>query len=323
VASVSEPPHATSTLIPLDYAPDFSKDPFPPYPDVYQADGSNFTAENWRGTRLFGWKGCGKQERNIIVETWNDFHTLSSQDALKNIDWDSQAAQEIWGHDTRPRYMIPAERKAQIKQIYNAAAQMYSSSWVPPYYTPPGWGWENLWIRVQCSPNGDDEHRCGDNQPNPVCPPGQPLPPPGNRQPVESYPTLDEKYSKVTFCNYFFNGAPGWPPMKSLSEAMRDVRSGAESRNNLWSYQNRARIMFHEMTHLSYFMNTPKKSPEVEDVIIDARLGRNQRCYGPENVKQLANYRGRVDKGGFFTQRNADSYAWFAMAKYAESQIGQ
>ena len=111
--------------------------------------------------------------------------------------------------------------------------------------------------------------------------------------------------------------------MKSLSEAMRDVKSGKQPRNDLWSFQNRARIMFHEMTHLSYFMNTPGKSPEVDDVIIDATSGTNQRCYGPENVKQLANYQGRVNKGGFFTQRNADSYAWFVMAKYAESQTGQ
>ena len=67
---------------PLDYAPDFSKDTFPPYPDVRNPDGSNITVENWRGTRLFGWKGCDKGAQSIIVETMEHFHKLANQEAL-------------------------------------------------------------------------------------------------------------------------------------------------------------------------------------------------------------------------------------------------
>lgn len=37
-----------------DYAPDFSNDPFPPYPPVKNPDDSNITIENLRGTRLYG-----------------------------------------------------------------------------------------------------------------------------------------------------------------------------------------------------------------------------------------------------------------------------
>ena len=42
-----------ATPHPLDYAPDFSKDPFPPWPDVKNPDGSDIETQNWRGTKLF------------------------------------------------------------------------------------------------------------------------------------------------------------------------------------------------------------------------------------------------------------------------------
>ena len=80
------------------------------------------------------------------------------------------------------------------------------------------------------------------------------------------------------------------------------------------------------MTHQSYFMSAPDKSPIVDDVLIHLGRGRQEEkgipCYGPEHVKGLANY-DAVGKGGYFTQRNVDSFAWFAMAKYAESQTGR
>jgi hypothetical protein len=289
---------------------------------VYQADGSNFTAENWRGTRLFGWKGCGKKEKNIIIETWEDFHTLSWQDALQDIDWNSQAAQEIWGHSNTPSKMISAETKAQIQQIYHAAAAMYDHWWSPPYIRDPPWPWPGmLWIRVQCSPDGDDAGICLDK-----CPAGQPAPPPGNKPPMEAYSDNNEKYSKITFCDYFFNGRPrdkNYPPMLSLSEVKSKILKNRNLRNDLWKYQNRARIMFHEITHLDYFMSAPKESPYVDDVRVTiSKTEKNAPVYGPRLIKVLANWE-RAGKGGFYTQRNADSYAWFAMAKWAENLIGQ
>lgn len=117
-------------------------------------------------------------------------------------------------------------------------------------------------------------------------------------------------------------------------------------RNNLWNYDNRARILFHEMTHLNFFMSAPDKSPYVDDVRMGWKEEENRFSlvtYGPERIKMLANYEA-VKKGGFFTQRNgtsllcschlmwcyeelrltvsiADSYAWFAMAKYTEQEV--
>ena len=63
--------------------------------------GSPIDAKNWRGTRLFGWKGCDSGAKDTVVEAWNDFAKIASQEGLyKNIDWNSQAAKDIWGHGT-------------------------------------------------------------------------------------------------------------------------------------------------------------------------------------------------------------------------------
>lgn len=159
-----------ATPHPLDYAPDFSKDPFPPYPPVYNEDGSNITVENWRGTKLFGWKGCKDPEKEIIVQAFKDFVALAQQKELcDNIDWNSPAALEIWGHSTDDRKAVQDDRKKQIKrkyldrltecrlilnlEIYEAAQQIYDKNWwVPPYiYDPPWVAWRNLWIRVSSS----------------------------------------------------------------------------------------------------------------------------------------------------------------------------
>ena len=49
-----------------DNAPDFSNDPYPPYPPLTNSDGSNILVSNLRGTRLFGWMGCSQEEAKMI-----------------------------------------------------------------------------------------------------------------------------------------------------------------------------------------------------------------------------------------------------------------
>jgi hypothetical protein len=110
------PRDSISTPNPLDYAPDTSKDPFPPYPPMQNADGSNITVQNLRGTRLFGWKGCSSTDVKLITEAYNDFQILAKQEALwKNIDWNSQAVKDIWGHG-EGRKALTDERKTQIQR---------------------------------------------------------------------------------------------------------------------------------------------------------------------------------------------------------------
>ena len=153
-----KPCQSEATPNPLDYAPDFYQDPFPPWPRVTNTDDSNITVQNWRGTKLFGWKGYDKGARDIIVETMQSFYTLAQQEALwKNVDWDSTAAKEIWGHATDNKRMISDNTKAQIKRkcfrhsiaglklitywlidVYEPTQQMYDKNWwVPPYIWDP------------------------------------------------------------------------------------------------------------------------------------------------------------------------------------------
>ena len=313
---------STSKLNPLDYAPDFSNDPFPPYPPVHRSDGSNFTAENWRGTRLFGWKGCAENEVNLITQAWNDFYKLAQQkDLYKDIDWTSQAALDIWGHSTAPRRQLSDETKKEIKQIFQSTQQMYDPWFYPPEIDRPGFSWMKLWIRVQCSPEGDDAKLCSSKCKGKKCPKS-----PKNlaeQMPRQAYSEPYGEYSKTVFCNEFFNG----DDMRTLGEATQYVKTHPALQNDLSNWENQARVMFHEMTHLKYFMNAPEKSPLVDDAVYDLKGSKGSdvrwEAYGPLGVKTLANYDGQVDKGGYYTQRNADSYAWFAMAKWAEKKIGR
>ena len=95
--------------------------------------------------------------------------------------------------------------------------------------------------------------------------------------------------------------------MTDLQSVINTAKKNARPyQNDLWNYQNRARCLFHEMTHLNYFMNAPDKSPYVEEARLQWGSGKgrkNQLAYGPENIKILANYEA-VGKGGFYTQRN-------------------
>lgn len=100
----------------FDVGPDWSKDPFPPYPPLTDGSGKLLDAANIRGTRLFGYTGCSENDRSIIDSTYNDFYRLTHIDGLwKNFAWNEQAAKEMWGVLTGPR-PIPDERKEEIRR---------------------------------------------------------------------------------------------------------------------------------------------------------------------------------------------------------------
>ena len=109
---------------------------------------------------------------------------------------------------------------------------------------------------------------CGDqpDQPNdPACPPpkkgGQPVP--GKKSDMEAYARPFESYSRIIFCNRFFNN------LISLTDATKRAKSmEPELQDHLTNWNNRARTLFHEITHLAYFMNSPQKSPVIEDAYI-------------------------------------------------------
>jgi len=161
-------------------------------------------------------------------------------------------------------------------------------------------------LQVRCSGgdgSGDPDNICGDRPNNGGCNNGQPVTP-GTSNLLQAYsnPNIEENdYSEITFCNGFFG-------LNNLAEAIRLglAKSQGSARDNLDSYDNRARVFFHEVTHLDYFMNTPGQGPVIDDVKLKARIGgitETQNAYGALWTKVLANYRAR-GKGGYYTQRN-------------------
>ncbi|KAF1961810.1 hypothetical protein CC80DRAFT_436156 [Byssothecium circinans] len=304
-----------------DVAPDWSKDPFPPYPPITDDHGNAIDAQNLRGTRLFGWQACEQSAVNIIKETYADFYKLSHVDGLwKNFDWNGQAAKDMWGTPTK----IPNERREEIRQIYDAAKEIWYSNWQRPPWVPgvPG---RDLWIEVTCSggdDSGDPNDVCGDkpNQPsNPKCNPPKngKDPMPGEKTNMEAYSTPDDGYSRITFCKRFFTH------LRSLGDVTNDIkRQRPEVQDHLDQWNNRARTFFHEITHLNYFMNAPKKSPLVDDALISYKSeGHNVEtgAYGPYNVKVLRKFRADA----WYPGQNADTYAWYAMAMWAQNEIGR
>lgn len=129
---------------PLANGPDYSQDEFPPYPSLTNADGSNITIDNLRGTRLYGWKGCGAYESKAIAEAFDDFYKLANP-LSSTINWADEVTQDFWGRNEGVN-RVPDSRRTQIQQIFKAQQQMYAIGWhlLPPY-------WTSLWIEVCCA----------------------------------------------------------------------------------------------------------------------------------------------------------------------------
>lgn len=115
------------------------------------------------------------------------------------------------------------------------------------------------------------------------------------------------------------------------------VENGAKNarKTDLSIYDNTARCFLHEVTHLDYFMGTGpsdpndpgNKIPHIWDLQINIKENIetvDAVVYGPKYARILRNW---IDpdpaNSGYYTQRNADTYAWFAMAEHVESKIGQ
>lgn len=235
-----------------------------------------------------------------------------------------------------------------MTEIFKAAQQVYSYPWT---WQPPWLSWRQLWIevsvvaaqthrnrsdklKVRCSDGKqganapDPEDTCGDAEPEPgKCPSGQP-PSGGGKATLQAFsdPNPDDsRYSRITFCTDFFK-------LQDFATAVSNAKALAPAQQrDLSRWDNQARCMFHEITHLDYFMNTGAgddgKSPYVSDLEVyytDRGTTDWHPAYGPYNARVLRNW---VDPdpqyAGYYTQRNADSYAFFALAKYVEKEIGQ
>ena len=109
---------------PLANGPDYSKDKVPPYPSLTNANGSNITVENLRGTRLYGWKDCDVDESKAIASAFDDMYKLANPLASQ-IDWAGEIAEDFWGKN-EGRNKVPDDRRTQIQQIFKAQQQTYA-----------------------------------------------------------------------------------------------------------------------------------------------------------------------------------------------------
>lgn len=144
---------------------------------------------------------------------------------------------------------------------------------------------------------------------------------------TDPHPSDNGGYSRITFCNGFFK-------LNSLLDIVTlNKKQPKAVKNRLDKWDNRARVFFHEVTHLDYFMNAgpaddkKAQSPYVSDLEIYYKTSNKREAwydsYGPYNAKVLRNWLDPDPKySGYFTQRNADNYAWFAMANFVTSVIG-
>lgn len=93
----------------------------------------------------------------------------------------------------------------------------------------------------------------------------------------------------------------------SKTQSLSGMNKPTNDQDNLETWDNRARCFFHEVTHLTYFMNTPGSGPNVEDLQIRYKGPRGvpvtTDAYRPYLAKVLRNYV-RKGMGGFYTQRN-------------------
>ncbi|KAF2247313.1 hypothetical protein BU26DRAFT_566298 [Trematosphaeria pertusa] len=113
---------------------------------------------------------------------------------------------------------------------------------------------------------------------------------PGEKKNVEAYSAPAESWSRITFCERFFNHLQ---PLGDVTNNIKKQRPEVQDHLDQWN--NRARTFFHEITHLNYFMNAPKKSPFIDDARITYKSGSSpaeEGAYGPYNVKVLRNFRG-------------------------------
>jgi hypothetical protein len=108
-----------------DYGPDYYRDEVLPYPPLKNTDGSNITIDKIRGTRLFGWTGCG-DKWSQMSDSWNEFHDIvKEEDIYKNMDWRGKPARDFWGGSSK-------EDGPQIHQTIRDAIQSQSERKIQP-----------------------------------------------------------------------------------------------------------------------------------------------------------------------------------------------
>ncbi|KAJ6073323.1 hypothetical protein N7467_011408 [Penicillium canescens] len=253
----------------------------------------------------------GGGAKGKIDDAYYDAWLISNTEGVASrIDWNNAAALEFLGAP-----MANKDQQSEIQAVFaNTATVIYSSK--NPF---------QHWIKIRC----DD--------PSNVCPKSN------EDDPCKSSSSKRDVQAKVDkeLLAYATNSDPDSPdyPMINLCEGFFDRRSLADAisfgnayrypeKARLANYNNRGATFLHELFHLNVAANSPDPNPNVIDLDIQIKYGKDKvldvPAYGPLATKVLARWQGNAALGttGYWVQRNADNLAYYALAKYVMTKNG-
>ncbi|KIX03010.1 uncharacterized protein Z518_06560 [Rhinocladiella mackenziei CBS 650.93] len=325
VSASGTSPRSAVVRLPQAPSPDLATSDDVPYPTLPANWNITANITNLLGTRLYGWIGCSPDDRTKIREAYDDFHFLADQPEITSgftdgvlrpgIDWTDQAAKDYWGPTTGKNKVSDNDRNGiQSELVVPQNSLLEGMS--PSYHT--------------------GSRSTAAAQPNPMeilmisVATGEPvINALGGRAPLVPIQMTPESSRTPTTISragmMTWSSADNFFALPDLDTAVvPGIRNGDK---NLNQYDNRARVFFHEMTHLDYFTNRAPPPSTVGPPVDDLRTVYNSRgskvespVYGPQLAKVLANW--HTNRGAFYTTRNADNYAWYAMTKYVWKLLG-
>ncbi|KAM5462559.1 hypothetical protein MferCBS49748_006466 [Microsporum ferrugineum] len=154
--------------------------------------------------------------------------------------------------------------------------------------------------------------RCDD--PKKLC--ADPCDPERASKNVNAYAAQDDgkKYPQINFCPQYFE-------LRSLGGAISFGLSQvyARQRFDLDTYINRASVFYHEVSHLTYFINSP---PYICDWEIYLEVKKDVYQWKPAYQARFTKILARAIEDhsyGYYSGQSADNYANFALAKYVKA----
>ncbi|KAK3616372.1 hypothetical protein LTR56_025995 [Elasticomyces elasticus] len=116
---------------------------------------------------------------------------------------------------------------------------------------------------------------------------------------------------RIFFCPIFFDpdvGLFGWP---TLADRKKYLEKKPQFQKTVKYYSNGGQVLLHEMMHLQVISG----NPEIPDYTGDG----GRKFYGPFACERLARNRNIKQ----YAHRNADNYAWYANARWAQYYYGE
>ncbi|KAM5368986.1 hypothetical protein ACJZ2D_009295 [Fusarium nematophilum] len=240
----------------------------------------------------------GEPRSNAIAPAYKDVNKLVNQNYVKaNIPFDGPEADDWFG----PESQMPVVQQRQIQAVFANAAKVSDGSW----FNPLKWI-----IKVRCKePKGLSNCRLPAEN-DPCRPP---------RRPWEGKTIAYSANRKGTYNNPMIMFCPAFFDLPNLDSVITAGRASPYAQKiDISEYQCTAHTFLHELMHLWLASDSRGGSP-------NPRWEKHS-VYGPALSKLLARYQPALDDdppAGFYTQRNAENLAYYALTVYIEMQVGE